>query len=505
MHSTHKIDSASPTQSAPTLPRRMWRRALALEQHTVIITLAFLCLFALNFLCPTDPDFWWHLRTGQLIAETGAVPQQDVFSYTALGKPWVAHEWLAELIMYGLYAGGGYVADVAFFSLVITLAYFVVYLLLRRLGVDKTLTTGLILFTIVVRLALWPPRPQLFTFLLFAVYLYVLFSHKQFGRARLWLLPPLMVLWVNMHAGYVIGLFLIGLFVIGELLNRLTHRPAADLKPLFLAGVASALAALINPNTYIAWLYPFTYAGSGNASMRFIAEWQSPDFHDYLWLPFALAIALLMILGPARRIDFTYSALVLCFTVMALQSVRHIVLFALVAAPILALRFKERGISISLKVKARSSMVSALNLLLLVAVPVLLLVVVLTSPVSQAHATPSTESYPVGGVAYLREHRPAGNLLNTYGWGGYLIYSLYPEYRVFIDGRADVYGDELMEEYMQMNDIGPRWREVLDRHQVAVALVEKEARLAVLLETQPDWRLAYEGEVEKIFVRDKAP
>lgn len=505
MLSTRQDDSARSTQSATGLPRRLWQHALAIEQHTIIIALAFVCLFALNFLAPTDPDFWWHLRTGQLIADTGAVPQQDVFSYTALGQPWVAHEWLAELIMYGLYSCGGYVADVAFFSLVMTLAYFVIYRLLRRLGIDKTLTMGIVVWTVIVRWALWPPRPQLFTFLLFAIYLYALFSYKRFGQARLWLLPPLMALWVNLHAGYVIGLFLIALFFVGELLNRLTRRPAADLRPLFLAGVASALAALINPNTYVAWLYPFSYAGSGNASMRFIAEWQSPDFHSYVFLPFAVAIALLMLAGSPGRLDFTCSLLVLAFTLMSLQSVRHIVLFALTTAPILALRLEERNVSISRPVKAGSRLMPLVNLLLLVAVPALLLVVVLSSPVSQVHATPSVKGYPAGGVAYLREHRPAGNLFNTYGWGGYLIYSLYPEYRVFIDGRADVYGDELMEEYAQVSHVGARWREVLDRYQVAIALVEKAAPEAVLLESQPDWRLVYEGEVEKVFLRAKAP
>lgn len=502
MQHVQHIDSTPPGEPVASPLRRLWQRALSLEQHTVIITLAFLCLFAANFMAPTDPDYWWHLRTGQLIAETGAVPHEDVFSYTAPGKPWVAHEWLAELVMYWLYAGGGYVADVAAFSLVVTLAYVVVYRLLRRLGVYKTTMTAIVLWTAVVRPALWAPRPQLFTFLLFAVYLYVLFVYKREGRARLWLLPPLMALWVNLHAGYVIGLFLIGLFVAGEVLNRLTRRPAARIKPLLLAGLAAAVAALANPNTYAALLYPFTYAGTSNASMRFIAEWQSPDFHAYILLPCALAIALLMVVGPGQRLDCTLSLLVAAFTVMALQSVRHLVLFALVSAPILAIRLEERSIVLAWTVRARSRLVPILHLLLLVCVPVLVVAVVLTSPQSQIQATPSARDYPVGGAAYLEAHPPAGNLFNTYHWGGYLIYRLYPRYRVFIDGRADVYGDALMEDYAAVTEIKPGWREVLDRHQVTDVLVEKEAPIAVLLASQPEWRLAYEGEVERVFVRD---
>ena len=479
----------------------LWQRALSLDQHTVIVILGFLCLFASNFMAQTDPDFWWHLRTGQLIAQTGAVPHQDIYSYTALGHPWVAQEWLAELLMYWLYAGGGYAAVATVFSLVMTGAYFVLYRLLLRLEVGRTVALALVAWATVIRLALWSPRPQIITFLFFSIALYLLFSYKLHGRARLWMLPLMTVVWVNVHAGYVSGLLLIGLFVVGEALNSLTHRPAASLRPLILAGLASGVAALANPNTYTALLYPFTYVGTGNASMRFITEWQSPDFHNYFFLPFALAIVLLMTVGSRGRLDFTYSLVVLVFTVMALQSARHVVLFALATAPVLGLRLKERGVRLSVEVKGGGRFFGAVNLALVILVPLLVAFVLAASPFSQARPTPSTKGYPTGGVAYLKEHRLTGNLFNTYGWGGYLIYELYPEYRVFIDGRADMYGDQLMTEYNQVVNIKPQWREVLQKYQVRTVLIEKNSPLAVLLSSQQDWRKVYEGEVEEIFVQ----
>ncbi len=486
------------------MARRPWQRILSMEQHNAIAGLGFLCLFAANFMAPTDPDFWWHLRTGQLIADTGAVPMRDVFSYTALGQPWVAHEWLAELAMYWLNALGGYATVVAAFSLVITAAYFVLYRLLRRLEIDRTLALALVVWTALIRLTPWAPRPQLITFLLFAATLYLLFAFKQRGRARLWLLPPVMVLWVNVHAGYVSGLLLIGLFVVGEALNRLTHRPAAPLRPLLLTGLASLIATLVNPNFFTALLYPFTYAGTGNASMRYIVEWQSVDFHNYQYLPFALAMVLLMLVGSRSKLDFTHVLLVLAFTVMALQSQRHVILFAMTTAPVLALRLKERNVRLALEVATRRRTATPLTPLLLVVVPIFVALVLLASPYSQLRLAPSTTGYPAGGVAYLKEHHPAGNLFNTYGWGGYLIYALYPEYRVFIDGRADVYGDAFVEEYAGVERITPRWREVLDKYQVATALVEKDSPIAVLLASQSDWQKVYEGQVEQIFIRGDA-
>jgi hypothetical protein len=507
---TSPLDDSRPEETLTAVPdgsvlRRLWRRALRLDEHTVIVVLGFLCLFAANFMAPTDPDFWWHLRTGQLIFETGAVPGQDVFSYTAFGQPWVAHEWLAELLIYWLYAAGGYATLVAGFSLIVTAAYFALYRLLLRLEVGRTLALALVVWTVVIRWAQWAPRPQLITFLFFAVTLYLLFTFKQYGRARLWLLPPMMVVWVNVHAGYVSGLLLIALFVAGEILNRATHRPAAPLRPLILAGVASIIAALANPNTYTALLYPFTYAGTSNASMRYIAEWQSVNFHSYIFLPFAFALVLLMVVGTRGRLDFTHTLLVVAFTVMALQSQRHIILFALATAPVLGLRLKERGVRLAVEVESGGRLFAAVNLGLLVIVPVFIAYVIATSPYSQARLTPSTSLYPAGGVAYLREQGLAGNLFNTYGWGGYLIYELYPDYPVFIDGRADVYGDALMKEYDEVAKITPRWRDVLQKYRVATVLIEKDSPIAVLLASQNDWRKVYEGEVEQIFVRQDTP
>ena len=505
------LEDPSPTEVLEPLdlhgasPHGLWQRALSMDQHTVIVTLGFLCLFAANFMAPTDPDFWWHLRTGQLIAQTGAIPTHDVFSYTALGQPWVIPEWLAELVMYQLYAAGGYATVVAAFSLAVTGAYFVLYRLLLKLEVGRTVALALVVWTAAIRLAQWAPRPQLITFLFFAIALYLLFSYKQHGRARLWLLPLMTVIWVNAHGGYVIGLLLIGLFAAGEALNCVTHRPAAPLRPLILAGVASAVAALANPNTYTALIYPFKYATTGNASMRYIIEWQSPDFHSPLYLPFALAIVLLMIVGSRGRLDFTHVLVVLAFTVMALQSQRHMILFALATAPVLGVRLKERGIRLTVEVQSGGRLFGAVNLGLLVIVPFFIAYVLATSPYSQARPTPSTTGYPAGGVAYLKEHHLVGNLFNSYGWGGYLIYELYPEYRVFIDGRSDFYGDALLEDYSSVAAITPRWREVLQKYRVGAVLIEKDSPLAVLLASQPDWKKVYEGDVEQIYVRQDGP
>ncbi len=483
----------------------LWERVLGLDEHTVIVSLGFLCLFAANFMAPTDPDFWWHLRTGRLIAETGAVPHQDVFSYTALGQPWFAPEWLSELIMYGLYAVGGYATLVAAFSLVVTAAYFVLYRLLLRLEVGRTVALALVVWAAVVRLAQWAPRPQLITFLFFAVALYVLFSYKQHGRARLWLLPLMTAVWVNVHGGHIVGLLLIGVFASGEVLNRITRRPSVPIWPLILTGLGSTAATLLNPYGLTALLEPLKYATTGHASMRYIAEWQSVNFHEYVFLPFALAIVLLMLVGSRGRLDFTHGLLVLVFTIMALQSVRHVVLFAIATAPVLALRLKERDIRLVLEVETGKRATPFLRLVPMVLVPILLAFALITSPQSQARPTPSTVQYPADGVAYLKENRLPGNIFNSYGWGGYLLYELYPDYPVFIDGRSDFYGDALMEEYARVGNITPQWRDVLQKYQVATVLIEKDSPLAVLLASQTDWRKVFEGKVEQIFVRRDQP
>src|SRR3954447_13890795 len=208
------------TTSSPTTTRRAGRFVLTLDHVWLAVALMLIALRPL--LTPIPPnDFWWHMATGRAIVAQGAIPTVDSFSYTQLGQPFYNQGWLAQLLMYGIYQLGGIPLTYIFQALVIALAYG----LLLRLCLLRTnqvqLSVGLLLLTTLpLSFDNWLVRPQSYAFPLFAAFLTILTEYRLGGKNRLWLLPPLMVLWVNIHGSFVLGGVLIGVTLAAEWLKR---------------------------------------------------------------------------------------------------------------------------------------------------------------------------------------------------------------------------------------------------------------------------------------------
>ncbi|HEX2987733.1 MAG TPA: hypothetical protein VHS06_06130 [Chloroflexota bacterium] len=340
-------------------------------------------IFILNFFMSTDPDMWWHMAAGRFILETGTVPQTDPLSYTAAGWPWVAHEWLAEIAMYLLYQAGGYLLPVVVFAALVTATFWVLFRTLRLLAMSAAASAAITFWAAFMSLAGWNVRPQIFSYLFFAIYLFLLLRSRQRPDRLIWAMPAIMALWVNLHAGYVMGLFIIGCFVVGEGINQLRvvsrqrsaistqhsswlgaarrcarlgrvggdppHWKAPNTQHTALStqfrqwiavGVATLAATAINPQGLSMLLYPLTYAGTQNASMRYITEWQSPNFHDYFYFVFGASLMVLMLLPGRRAVDWALGIPLLLLTAMSLQSARVIPFYAIAMAPFLALRLR---------------------------------------------------------------------------------------------------------------------------------------------------------------------
>ena len=294
----------------------------------------------------TDADFWWHLATGRWMADTGQIPQADPFSYTAAGDPWTAHEWLTEKGMYALYLAGGVPLLILVFSTLITLAYGFAYF--RSPGVSRPyIASFAILLAAAMSAPLWGVRPQMITLLFSSIFLYLLDRYEDGHKIRflVWL-PVLMLLWVNMHAGYFMGLVLIGIYLLANLLQRIVAR-IMKTKPqqhglgntalLVVSLVVSVLAALINPQGPRILLYPFETLADP-AMQAYIQEWYPPDFRQAIWLPFLIGLGLIGVFGilGRKKLRLTHFILLLVFGYLGLRSMRHVPLFAVVTAPILA-------------------------------------------------------------------------------------------------------------------------------------------------------------------------
>lgn len=474
---------------------------------TVLVYLLFGSFALLQF---TDPDFWWHLRTGELIVDTGSIPKTDPFSFTAAGSDWIAHEWLSDLLIYAVEDSVGYWGNVILFTAVALAALAVMHRLLVRIGVSPRVILPLLILGGITSIPYWTVRPQAFSWLFTAMFVYTLWLRRLDGKTGLWHLPLLMVFWANLHAGYVIGLVLMGLWLLVLLGERLLWHRGQDLRPPVLATVACLAVTAVNPNGLALVTYPFTYLVPGNASQSFVGEWQSPDFHLPFHWPLLLGIVALVVVGVrGQGRDLFRLALAVVFTVMALQASRHQPLAALIFIPVLGDAVRERwawaraGEAATPPVRG----LPVLNWSILAVAVVALTLFLGRSSQLQLNSSPQTTGifdYPVDGADFIRDNYPEARIFNLYGWGGYLINELYPEQHVFIDGRADMYGDALMEEYTRVERLEPGWRDVLTKYDVDLVIIEADSPLAAVLLEAADWRLAFSGPIESVFVREPA-
>jgi hypothetical protein len=463
-------------------------------------------------LAPTDPDYWWHTRTGQLIVESGAVPTTDPYSFTAAGQPWVAHEWLTEVLFYVVQHQFGYVGNVVLIALLGCLAAVLLFVTCRLRGVGDLASVVLVLWAFGMSLGSYGVRPQTTTrvLLTLAALMVTLYRLRRDWR---WLLPlpPLFVLWVNLHGGFAIGIGLLGLTLLGEAIEAWRReRTWRRLWPLAITVAACVVATLLNPNGLAGSIYPLAYLPEAIGGLHFIAEWQPPDPRQLSFAPFWLSLLLALALGLARRplgiVELLWG---LAFSVLALQAVRNIQLYATVVTPLLGARLACEVPAFGRKVTEWRNPRRMATLWTLVGVLCAGLFLARFDQLGdwpvQLGPEPDARAFPVGGAAYLRDHPRPGNLFNQFEWGGYLIYANYPAQRVFIDGRPDMYGNALFNDYVDVISLQPSWRAILNAHHIDLVLVDRDGPLATELAQDPAWNEVFAGPVERLFARRFPP
>jgi hypothetical protein len=501
------IPSPVPTTRVRLAAPATWLRA-SVPVSWVQFGMLLAVLAALPFARGVDNDFWWHLRTGQYIFESG-IPRHDPFSWTAAGQPWVMHEWLSEAIIYAVQSAFGYIGNMVLFIGVSLASIAISYALARRLGAGTKLLVGLLVLTTLTFTIFITPRPQDFTWLLFSIYLYVLTRHYEGDDIALWPLPVLMAFWVNLHLGFYYGLMLVGCWIAALLVEALrgqahtfTARVASLRTPLIVAA-ACVLATFANPSGPAILLYPLRYVFDAQVTNSMVSEWQRPDITWTLhWSIFITAgVLVLMLLSRTRPRPFL--ALVSIIVVaLSMQAVRNAPFAALVLLPV-------AGSAIAARWPAASSARDAdVRVPIFAAAAMVASIALIVGPISLSIAgqsvslgTPSSEGYPSAGADFVRAHYPDQRMFNDYNSGGYLIYKLYPEVPVFVDGRTDFYGNALLKDYIQIDHAEPGWDELLRKYGVQVILIDKGIPLATALTKDAGWQQQFSDDVAVVYTR----
>lgn len=461
-------------------------RALS-TTHTFQAVL-FLGLFAMAARNVIDPDVWWHLKTGQSIAEHKSVPHSDPFSYTRAGEPWVAHEWLTEVLLYELERTTGFGGLIVVFSAVLCAAFFMLYL---RCGPGAYVAGVVTLCAAWATAPVWGVRPQVVSLLLTSLWLLIL-ERSEHDPKLLWWTLPLTLLWVNLHAGFALGLVLSALFLAGELVERVlegSQQNAPRWAALIL--VLDLLIVPLNPNGLRMFSYPVETLRSA-AMQSYIAEWASPNFHHAEYWPFLLVLlGTFAALSWSRRRVRPRDLLLLLVSLFAgLGSIRMTPLFVLIAAPLVCRRLGNWPASRAQGLRPRLASTPLLNGAIVLAMAVF--AGFHTAHVIQRQPQAEMQRFPALAVAFLQTHSPSGPIFNHYDWGGYLIWKLYPSTRVFIDGRADLYGKPLLDQFANTYQFKGDWQQTLQQWRIGTVLVPADSALATGLRSSPGWTVAYE-------------
>jgi hypothetical protein len=468
-----------------------------LDTRRGFLVVVALGLFAMAARDITDPDVWWHLRTGQLILQNHAVFHADPYSFTKFGQPWVNHEWLSDVLIFSLYRTGGWAALVVAFAAMTSAAFM---LMLFRCAGRPYLAAVFTVWSAVASAPALGIRPQIFSLLLASVFLFLL-ERSYLRPSVLWYLPPIMLLWANLHAGFALGVLLIVAFLLGDVLDAafgFQSWTRARLKQLGLVLAACLVVIPLNPYGAKMYWYPLQTVHS-HAIQGYISEWASPNFHQEMYFPaIALILAIFFLAAISPRRLRPRDLLLLSITIwMALGAARHVPIFAIVAAPILSnlvysAWWKDKGDAKQAAPAHSPRTVRPIFNGAVVAMLLVLCIIKIRNVVTNQSAVEG-RLFPASAVAFLRQNRLPGPIFNSYDWGGYLIWRLYPEYRVYIDGRADVYDGSFMDQFGTAYQISKQsWPEALEYWQIRTVLVPSDAPIAAALRLRPGWMQVYQ-------------
>jgi len=519
-----------PTRREDRLPLERWLFPSLTDM--IFVVLVVLLVFApVGAGLLNDADTGWHIRNGQHIVRTLSVPHADYFSYTMSGKPWYAWEWLYDAGMGLLAAWLGLNGIVLFTAVVIGFTFALLFRSLMVEGGNLLISALLTMLALLSAQVHMLARPHVVGWLLTLIWVRLLYRFQAGKSTALWWLPALMLVWVNVHGSFVLGLVLLVLFAAGNLWTYLTSRDVGTklgartaIARLSVAGLASALATFLTPYGYKLHIHVYQYL-SNRYFMDHIMEFATPNFHGNAekYFEALLALALVAALLAARRLRAVDIVLVLFAGYTGLYAVRNLpissMIIAFAIAPALSDAIRLQALRRDLPgwlrracTRVRESaarMKSIEDMLCGHLIPAVMLVASMGVALNggRLHGTPvlaahfDQRQFPVAAAEYIAAHPIHDHMFSTDRWSGYLIYRLHPDTRLFIDDRHDLYGEAFLKDYLKALGADLGWREVLDKNGVTSVLIPPDTPLANVLKETSDWKVAYDDGVAILFTQ----
>ena len=446
-----------------------------------------------------DGDLGRHITIGTYMIENRNIPTRDIFSHTMTGERLVPHEWLAQVALASAHALMGLSGDVVLAAILIATTFTLTYREMIRRNVSQILALVITILAAFASSLHWIARPHLFTFLLLAIWSYQL----EYNSRKVWLFPIIMLIWANTHGAFIAGFVIWGAHMAGWVWDLLQKQSTIQAGwHLFIIGIASFVVTLINPAGWHLWGTSVGYFGSQFLIDQTV-EYKSPNFHNWSTWSFLAMLGLSLIMLSFRGRLRTHEALLLAgWTAMSLYSARNIPLFAIITAPYLAqlihpvieeasmLRRLDQTIT-SVEKNLRGTFYPALATILLIGASIV--------PGQSNNINDfDPNRFPVSAVDWLHAHPQDGKMFNNFIWGGYLLYRLWPQQLVFIDGQTDFYGEALSREYIQVSLLQTGWENILKKHEVSWVIVQSDKPLVNGLREQLRWEIIYRDDTATI-------
>lgn len=465
----------------------------------------FLAVLALgNRMLNLDGDLPRHLLMGKYILQTGDIPTTEQFIHPYLNRHYVSHEWLADVILYGIYRFSGLSGIVIFSAITLASAFFLIYREVTMRSNVRLAAFVLVTWGALATSLNWAVRPHLISMLFLAIWLIWADRLRRGEKIPVWVFPVFMLLWSNVHGEFIAGILVLCAYAVGWLIDDILDKTSMDReigKKLWLALILSVLTSLLNPGGAGPWVSIIGFVNNEYLMSRMLESnppnFQMPEMRVLLGL---IAISIFLLAVKKERLTAGQGLLVAGFTAMSLIAFRNIHLYGVVIPFVLAETlgvFNTIPILSRLETNLEEVEGQIKGSFWIIATTLAAGMLVLTSPTASSFYQFDRSVFPVGAVEWLKANPQEGRMFNELNWGGYITFNTYPQQLAFVDSVADVTGEVTMQ-YETVIRLLPGWENILEQHNIELAIIRTDSPLADALMYDHEWDVLYLDETSII-------